>query len=122
MCVVIAADGDAPGLRECLQSVQAHTPASVHVAQAEPSPAAVNSALEQLAPADAIVLLEPCLVAEGWLERLARAARADTNTASASALASAGTELALSHGSGRGRARAGAGGSGATLAPGCALA
>jgi glycosyltransferase involved in cell wall biosynthesis len=96
VCVVIAVDGDAPGLRECLQSLQAHTPASVHVAQVEPSPASVNSALAQLAPADAIVLLEPCLVAGEWIERLARAAHAETNTASASALASAGSELALS--------------------------
>ncbi len=58
--------------------------------------AAVNRALEQLAPADVVVLSEPCRVTPGWLERMRDAAREDSNTATASALADAGTELALS--------------------------
>ena len=37
--------------------------------------AAVNRALEQLAPADVIVLSEPCRVTPGWLERMRDAAR-----------------------------------------------
>ena len=43
-----------------------------------------------------MLLIEPCLVIAGWLDRIGNAARADTNTASASALADTGTPLALS--------------------------
>jgi glycosyltransferase involved in cell wall biosynthesis len=52
-------------------------------------------ALASIAPADAVILTEPCTFTEGWLERLRTAARGDTNTASASALADAGTPLAV---------------------------
>jgi glycosyltransferase involved in cell wall biosynthesis len=54
----------------------------------------VELALRMLAPAD-VALLEPCIVSDGWLERLRAAARADSNTASASALVDHGIELSL---------------------------
>jgi glycosyltransferase involved in cell wall biosynthesis len=61
-----------------------------------PSAADINLAMEQVAPADVILLNEPCLVGDGWLARLIEAAHEDTNTATASALATTGTALALS--------------------------
>lgn len=99
LCVVIATDpGDSATLAECVRSVRAHTPSEVQVSEAAPSTVTVNRAIEQLAPADVIVLAEPCRVSAGWTERLCAAARSDTNTASASALADAGTPLSLEAG------------------------
>jgi glycosyltransferase involved in cell wall biosynthesis len=102
LCVVIAADAadDGGHLRECMQSVRAHTPSDVQVSEVAPSAAAVNRAIEQLAPADVIVLSEPCRVSAGWVQRLCAAARSDTNTASASALTDTGTALSLGAGDG----------------------
>ena len=95
ICVVVAA-GDPPDLlRQCLDSVQAHTPATVETRSVPATAAAVNRMLEQLAPADVLIVSEPCRVTPGWLERMRDAARGDSNTATASALADAGTELAL---------------------------
>ncbi len=94
VCVLIAVDNADAHLGACVQSVRANTPDHVHVAQVAPTAAGVNVAIEQLAPADVIVLDEPCQVSPGWLARLCGAANADTNTASASALADAGTALA----------------------------
>jgi glycosyltransferase involved in cell wall biosynthesis len=65
------------------------------VARVEPRTASVNDAFARLAPADVVILTEPCRVTAGWLERLQEAALGDTNTATASALADVGTELAL---------------------------
>lgn len=99
LCVVIAADADDDGsLRECMRSVRAQTPSDVQISEVVPSTAAVNRAIEQFAPADVIVLSEPCRVSAGWAQRLCTAARSDTNTASASALADAGTPLSLCEG------------------------
>jgi glycosyltransferase involved in cell wall biosynthesis len=95
-CVVIAAPDEEKRLRPCLDSVQRHIPAETRVLSVPATAAAVNRALEQLAPADVVLLSEPCRVVPGWLERLRDAARSDTNTATASALADAGTALALS--------------------------
>jgi glycosyltransferase involved in cell wall biosynthesis len=96
LCVVIAAHADDDGhLRESLRSVRAQTPSDVQINEVAPSTAAVNHAIEQLTPADVIVLSEPCRVSAGWVQRLSAAARGDTNTASASALADAGTPLSL---------------------------
>jgi glycosyltransferase involved in cell wall biosynthesis len=95
MCVVIALDADAEQRRACLESVRANSGADVAIAEVARSASAVNDAIERAAPADAVVLDEPCLVSAGWLRRLADAAHADTNTASASALTDAGTTLAL---------------------------
>jgi glycosyltransferase involved in cell wall biosynthesis len=95
VCVVIAVADEQEHLRECVESVDARTPADVTRLIVAPTPAAVNRALEQLAPADVIVLSAPCRVTPGWLERLREAAREDSNTATASALADVGTELAL---------------------------
>ena len=95
VCVVVAIDAGDEHLRECLESVRANAGAGVEIVEAQRSAAAVNRAIEQASPADIVVLDEPCLVNAGWIERLADAARADTNTASASALADAGTPLAL---------------------------
>jgi glycosyltransferase involved in cell wall biosynthesis len=95
VCVVVAIDAGDEHLRECLESVRANAGAGVEIVEAQRSAAAVNRAIEQASPADIVVLDEPCLVSAGWIERLADAARADTNTASASALADAGTPLAL---------------------------
>jgi glycosyltransferase involved in cell wall biosynthesis len=95
VCVVIAADAEDDALRECLESIRAHTPAEVHVSRVATDAAAVNRAIAQLTPADVVVLCEPCRVSSGWLQRLSAAAHRDTNTASASALADAGTPLSL---------------------------
>jgi glycosyltransferase involved in cell wall biosynthesis len=93
--VVIAAREDDAALRECLESVRAHTPTSVPLVHVSPTAAAVNRALEQLAPADVVLLSEPCLLSDGWIERLGQAVRSDTNTATASALADRGGALAI---------------------------
>jgi glycosyltransferase involved in cell wall biosynthesis len=93
--IVIAAREDSEHLDECLQHVRRHTHASVPVLRVAPSTAAVNGALAQAAPADVLLMSEPCRVSAGWLERMADAARADTNTATASALTDGGSELAL---------------------------
>jgi glycosyltransferase involved in cell wall biosynthesis len=93
--VVVAAAEDDEALRACMDSLLTHTPAGVLVERVAASASAVNEALERLAPADVAILTEPCLVADGWLERLEAAAREDTNTASASALSTRGTPLAL---------------------------
>jgi glycosyltransferase involved in cell wall biosynthesis len=95
VCVVIAVEPDDGALRECMRSVREQTPHDVQIINVAPSTAAVNRAIEQLAPADVIVLSEPCRVSAGWVQRLCAAARGDTNTASASALADAATSLAL---------------------------
>jgi glycosyltransferase involved in cell wall biosynthesis len=95
ICVVIAAADSQDRLDRSMQSVQTHVQPGTTVLSVEATTAAVNRALEQLAPADVVVLDKACAVTDGWLERLRDAARADTNTATASALADAGTELAL---------------------------
>ncbi|MGH2864099.1 MAG: glycosyltransferase, partial [Solirubrobacteraceae bacterium] len=93
--VIAAADGHAH-LRECVESVSANTPTTVTTLIVAPTAAAVNGAFGQLAPADVLILSEPCRVTQGWLERMRETAREDSNTATASALADAGTALALS--------------------------
>jgi glycosyltransferase involved in cell wall biosynthesis len=100
VCVVVAVDSDDEHRRECLESVHEHTQSDVQITEVAPSTAAVNRAIEQLAPADVIVLSEPCRVSDGWVQRLCASARSDTNTASASALADTGTPLALGVGDG----------------------
>jgi glycosyltransferase involved in cell wall biosynthesis len=95
VCVVLAGAEDDEAVRQCLDSLRAHTPAGVPVERVATSVSAVNDVLERLAPADVAILTEPCLVSDSWLERLGAAAREDTNTASASALSTAGTPLAL---------------------------
>jgi glycosyltransferase involved in cell wall biosynthesis len=94
--VILAAHAEDEHLRECLNSIRRNAPEDTAVVHVEPSTAAVNRALEELAPADAIVLEEPCLLTPGWIERLRAGAHADTNTATVSAIADAGTPLALS--------------------------
>jgi glycosyltransferase involved in cell wall biosynthesis len=99
VCVVIAAGDDDQGhLRECVRSMREHAPSDVQICEVAPSAAGVNRAIEELAPADVIVLTEPCRVSVGWVQRLCAAARCDTNTASASALADAGTPISLNAG------------------------
>jgi len=93
---VIAVGEGGDELRRCLESVQAHTPASTTTLSVPATASAVNHALAQLAPADVVVISEPCRVTPGWLERMRDAARGDSNTATASALADVGTPLALS--------------------------
>ena len=95
VCAVVAARSDDENLQRCLESLRAHVPAGTSVVGVEPRTATVNDALARLAPADVVILTEPCRVTAGWLERLREAALGDTNTATASALANAGTELAL---------------------------
>jgi glycosyltransferase involved in cell wall biosynthesis len=92
--VLASAQAD-DAVRRCLQSIRSQTPTGTEVLTAGASAAELNRALEQLAPADVVVLEEPCEVTEGWLERLMAAALKDTNTATASALVDAGGELAV---------------------------
>jgi glycosyltransferase involved in cell wall biosynthesis len=95
VCVVIAASGEHAHVRACVHSVQENSAEAGAVAIVEPSVAAVNGALERFAPADVIVVDEPCRVEPGWVERLRDTARLDSNTATVSALADIGTGLAL---------------------------
>ena len=95
VCVVIVASEDDDALAGSLASVRGHSPAASAVVHVATSTAEMNEALRRLAPADVIVLEEPCRVSEGWMERLREAASMDTNTATVSALADAGTELSL---------------------------
>lgn len=95
VCVVLAARAGEVLLQRCVDSVRAQVPAGSSVGCVEPRTASVNDALARLAPADVVILTEPCRVTSGWLERLREAALEDTNTATASALADTGTELAL---------------------------
>jgi glycosyltransferase involved in cell wall biosynthesis len=92
--VVIAVGEDADAAAT-VESIRANTPAGVAIDEVAADTAAVNRAIERAAPADVIVLDEPCRVSAGWTERIGAAAYADTNIASASALARAGTPLAL---------------------------
>jgi glycosyltransferase involved in cell wall biosynthesis len=95
VAVVIAAAHGGERLAGCLESLRAHSPTGTLVVAVPATPAAVNRVLEQLAPADVVVLSEPCRVSAGWLGRLRQAARSDTNVATASALVDVGGELAL---------------------------
>jgi glycosyltransferase involved in cell wall biosynthesis len=95
VCVVVVARADDAHLDDCLESLRMSTPAGVDVVRVDATATEVNQALERLAPADVVVLSEPCRVSDSWLARLREAAFGDTNTATASALADAGGELAL---------------------------
>jgi glycosyltransferase involved in cell wall biosynthesis len=95
MCVVIAASQSDGELSRCLESVRNHTHRAVPVVTVTPNARSVNVALERCAPADAVILTEPCQVSQGWLTRLDEAVHADTNTATASALADTGSRLAV---------------------------
>ena len=95
VCVVVAAHDDDEHLRDCLDSLRRHAGASIPLVHVPPSAAEVNRELERLAPADVVVLDEPCRVTAGWLERLRDAAHGDTNTATVSALTDVGSPLAL---------------------------
>jgi GT2 family glycosyltransferase/glycosyltransferase involved in cell wall biosynthesis len=67
-------------------------------------PGNVNAAFAAAAPADVVVLNSDCVVADGWLEGLRRAAYSDALVASASALTNHGTILSVPE---RNRPRAG---------------
>ena len=95
VCVVLAVHEHDHDLDACLASLARHTRADVAMIRVDPSAASVNGALGRLAPADVIVLDEPCALTPGWLERLRDAALADTNTATVSTLADHGSQLAL---------------------------
>lgn len=92
---VIVAGGDGDDLGRCVESVREHTDPDTTVLCVAASAEAVNRAFDELAPADCVLLVEPCVVATGWLQGLREAARNDTNTATASALVDAGTPLAV---------------------------
>ncbi len=96
VCVLIAAPASDGATKRCLESVRAQTPPEVQTFVVEPTPDALNAAIEHLAAADLVILAPACRVPQGWLERLHAAAYADTNTATASALADFATPLALS--------------------------
>jgi glycosyltransferase involved in cell wall biosynthesis len=100
-CVLIARNGSDERTRKCVESVLAHTAPEVFVALVEPTSGGVSRALELSAPADVVLLSEPCLLGAGWLEAMRQAAYGDTTTASASALATVGTALALNDPSAR---------------------
>ncbi len=92
--MVAVADEDAH-LTACLESLERHTPSGIPLVRVEPSTAEVNRALEEAAPADVVILDQPCSVTPGWLERLRDAARVETNTATVSTLSDAGPLLGL---------------------------
>jgi glycosyltransferase involved in cell wall biosynthesis len=102
VALVLVAPGGAASLADLLGS-RAHESRKLWLASAaapdtndgDALTAAVERTLAKLAPADIALLSKPCVVSDGWLERLSAAAHADSNTASASALADAGTLLAL---------------------------
>jgi glycosyltransferase involved in cell wall biosynthesis len=94
VCVVIAF-GDDTDAAASIESIRANTPADVPIDEVACDTAAVNRAIDRAAPADVIVLDEPCRVDGDWSERLRAAAYLDTNVASVSALTTAGTPLAL---------------------------
>jgi glycosyltransferase involved in cell wall biosynthesis len=101
---VIVASGDGrPEWRECLRTLHAGTGEGevLEVLEVAAEAGAFNRAIERLAPADVVAVVEPCLLPAGWTGRLGGAARSDTNVATASALAEAGTPLAIAHGAGR---------------------
>jgi len=93
--VLLVTSGQPGAVSECLTAVRAQGGAELTVAEAAPDVKSVNVAIERLAPADVVLLCEPCLVGSEWIERLRAAAGSDTNVATASALAVAGTALAL---------------------------
>ncbi|HUB73894.1 MAG TPA: glycosyltransferase [Solirubrobacteraceae bacterium] len=93
-CVVLAADERDGRLPRCLDSIARHAE-DARVETVEPTTAAINRALAALAPADVLLLSEPCLLTDGAGARLREAAYADTNTASASSFVDAGGPLAL---------------------------
>jgi glycosyltransferase involved in cell wall biosynthesis len=93
--VLIAAHEHDAELRECLDSLSHSTRASVPLLRVPPSTSEVNNALAVLAPADVVLLTQPCRVTPGWLERLRDVARSDTNIATISALVDSGGGLAL---------------------------
>jgi glycosyltransferase involved in cell wall biosynthesis len=95
VCVVVAgADGD-ERFERCVESVDLHSAAGAQTLRVPASAAALNRVLVTVAPADVVILADCAGVSDGWLERLMRAARADTNTATASALTTTGGPLAL---------------------------
>jgi glycosyltransferase involved in cell wall biosynthesis len=94
-CVVLAAGGEQAAVQACLDSVRTHIGEGVKIVAVAPDTVSVNRAIEQLAPADIVLLDAPCRVGASWIERLRDAADSDTNIASASALAEAGAPLAL---------------------------
>jgi glycosyltransferase involved in cell wall biosynthesis len=81
--------------RRCLASLRQNTPADVELLRVDPNASAVNRALRELWPADAVIFTEPCLVVSGWFERLRAVAHEDTNIATVSALVDRGGALAL---------------------------
>lgn len=81
--------------RRCVASVRANAPVGTAIHEVSADTLTVNRALASLAPADVLVVSEPCLVGAGSLERMREAARGDSNTATASALADAGGALGL---------------------------
>lgn len=95
-CVIVVDTGAAAATRACLDSLRTHTAGGVPVESVSASAAELNAAIARLAPADVAILLEPCRVSAGWLQRLAAAAHVDTNNASASALTRGRGDLSLS--------------------------
>ncbi len=97
ICIVAAFLADARAGEECLRAVREHAPSGAGVVQASAT-VDLQAAIARSAPADVIVLDEPCRPTAGWVERLRDAAYSDTNVASASALADARSPLAIGAG------------------------
>jgi GT2 family glycosyltransferase/glycosyltransferase involved in cell wall biosynthesis len=82
---------------ESLENVLEHEVHYLRQAENLGFPGNVNAAFAAAAPADVIVLNSDCVVAEGWLEGMRRAARSDALVATASALTNHGTILSVPH-------------------------
>jgi GT2 family glycosyltransferase/glycosyltransferase involved in cell wall biosynthesis len=78
-----------------LESVLEHDVHYLRQAENLGFPGNVNTAFAAAAPADVVVLNSDCVVAEGWLDGLRRAAHSDALVASASALTNHGTILSV---------------------------
>ena len=60
--VLVVASGEPGAVSECLAAVRAHGGAELTVAEAAPDTNSINVAIARLAPADVVLLCEPCRV------------------------------------------------------------
>ncbi len=101
--VLVADDGSPdPGIRQLLEDID-RSGAQEHVVYYLRQPTNIgfvgnmNSVFEIAGQADVVVLNSDCVVADGWLESLRKAACSDSQVATASTLTNNGTILSVPH-------------------------